>query len=77
MQTYSAHLAETLATDRHHIHVWRHGSESNVVIVIDDYLDDPDALIDAAANGPAFAPNGPYYPGIRAPFPQSALQALL
>jgi Family of unknown function (DUF6445) len=68
---------ETYQTMRHQIVVHRHGTEQQPVIVIDDYLDDPHTLIALAANGPAFTPLGPYYPGIRAPFPDSALPTLL
>jgi Family of unknown function (DUF6445) len=72
-----AEPAQTIKTERHTIQVWRHGTEQQPVIVIDDYLDDPDAMIELAASGPAFTQLGPYYPGIRAPFPDSQLQILL
>jgi hypothetical protein len=62
---------------RHHIQVYRHGTEQQPVIVIDDYLEDPQALIETAAAGPAFVPLGLYYPGIRSPFPDNALPQLL
>jgi hypothetical protein len=68
---------DIIETSRHEIAVWRHGAEQLPVLVIDNYLDDPEAVIDAAATGPAFAPDGPYYPGIRAPFPPALLPALL
>jgi hypothetical protein len=77
MSSYQAKLTQSYTSPRHDIHVWCHGTEQQPVIVIDDYLDDPQSLIDLAANGPAFAPLGPYYPGIRAPFPDSALPPLL
>jgi Family of unknown function (DUF6445) len=64
-------------TARHLVQVWKHGTEQQPVIVIDDFLDDPDALIDLAANGPEFTPIGPYYPGIRSPFPEAQLPNLL
>jgi hypothetical protein len=72
-----ATLSDIIETSRHRISVCQHGLEQQPVLVIDDYLDDPDALIEAAASGPAFEPNGPYYPGIRAPFPPQFLPALL
>jgi hypothetical protein len=77
MTTYQAQLTQTYKTPRHEVQVWCHGAEQQPVIVIDDYLDDPKALIEVAAQGPAFAPNGPYYPGIRAPFPPAHFEQLL
>lgn len=68
---------ETYQTQRHTVQVWRHGTEQQPVIVIDDYLDDPDVMIDLAASGPAFGQMGPYYPGIRSPFPNDQLETLL
>jgi hypothetical protein len=80
MHTYTrmdAVLSKTLTTPRHTIHVWRHGVQRHPVLVIDNYFDKPDALIEMAATGPAFEVSGPYYPGIRAPFPQKSLSPLL
>jgi hypothetical protein len=68
---------ETYQTGRHTIQVWRHGTEQQPVIVIDDYLDDPDAMAMLAVNGPKFGQMGPYYPGIRSPFPDDQLPLLL
>jgi hypothetical protein len=68
---------ETYETDRHTIQVWRHGTEQQPVIVIDDYLDDPEGCVDLAANGQKFAPLGPYYPGIRSVFPETHVQGLI
>jgi hypothetical protein len=67
----------TFQTVRHIINVFCHGVEKVPVVVIDDYLDDPEAMIDIAATGPEFGSGGPYYPGIRAPFPPSAFPTLL
>ncbi len=44
----------------------RLGHEAAPLVIIDDFSPDPGALV-AAAAAQAFAPNGPYYPGIRAP----------
>jgi hypothetical protein len=77
MSKPSSLTVQTLNTSRHTIKVWRHGTEQQPVFVIDDYLDDPDAMIDLAANGPTFGPMGPYYPGIRSPFPNDHLPSLL
>lgn len=57
--------------------VYHHGREPIKVVVLDDYLAAPDAIIDLAVKGPSFTPNGPYYPGIRAPVPPSSFQSLL
>ncbi len=76
MNTPISASVETYHTPRHAIQVHRHGHEQQPVIVIDDYLDDPDALIELAANGPKLTPLGPYYPGIRAPFPNAHLPDL-
>jgi Family of unknown function (DUF6445) len=68
---------ETHHTGRHTIQVWRHGKEQQPVIVIDDYLDDPNAMAKLAVDGPEFTQMGPFYPGIRSPFPEGQLQTLL
>jgi hypothetical protein len=68
---------ETHHTGRHTIQVWRQGTEQQPVIVIDNYLDDPAAMTAIAVNGPEFGPMGPYYPGIRSPFPADHLPTLL
>ncbi len=68
---------QTIKTGRHTIEVWRHGTEQQPIVVIDDYLDDPDAMVEIAANGPEFGQMGPYYPGIRSPFPNDQLPILL
>ena len=77
MSTASPLCSETYRTACHTIEVHRHGRELQPVIVIDDYFDDPESLIEIAANGPSFERNGPYYPGIRAPFPDAHLPDLL
>jgi Family of unknown function (DUF6445) len=68
---------EKLNVGRHGLEVHRHGTEQQPVIVIDEYLTDPYTLIEIAANGPAFAPLGPYYPGIRQPFPDASLPEII
>lgn len=74
--TPNSNRVDLVTTGRHTLEIHRHGTEQQPVIVIDNYLDDPHALIEIAANGPTFSPLGPYYPGIRAPFPDSALAEL-
>lgn len=68
---------EDFQTLRHRIQVFRHGTERQPVVVIDQFLDDPDAMVELAACGPVFAPNGLYYPGIRAPVPENQLANLV
>jgi hypothetical protein len=68
---------EVFETQGRSAQVYHFGQESIKVLVLDDYLPDPEAIIDMAVNGPSFAPNGPYYPGIRAPVPPSSFQTLL
>jgi hypothetical protein len=70
-------VSETFQTARHKVDVWHQGIERQPVVVIDNYLSDPDTVISRAAHGPPFAPNGPYYPGIRAPFAADQLGLLL
>jgi hypothetical protein len=77
MQTYEARLVETVQTARNHVQIWRQGRERQPVLVIDDYLADPEAMRAVAIDGPAFEPLGPYYPGIRSPFPDDQLDLLL
>lgn len=77
MDNPTAMPTQTITTPRHNIEVWRHGTEQQPIVVIDNYLDNPEAMIALAANGPAFEPMGPYYPGIRARFPEDHLTNLL
>lgn len=72
-----ADLVETFTVGRRIARLYAHGREPVHVVVIDDYLEDPDAMVDIAKHGPPFAPNGPFYPGIRAPVPTQAFQTLL
>jgi hypothetical protein len=53
-----------------------HGKEQQPVIVIDNFFDDPAAWIDAASKR-AFAPLGPYYPGIRSQLEQNEVSACI
>lgn len=68
---------EVFETQGRQAQVYHFGREAIKLVVLDDYLTDPDAMIDMAVNGPSFAPNGPFYPGIRAPVPPSSFQTLL
>lgn len=69
--------AQSFHNGRYEVAVWHQGSEQQPVVVIDDYLEDPDAYVDLAALGPKFEPLGPYYPGIRSVFPETHLRELL
>jgi Family of unknown function (DUF6445) len=53
-----------------------HGLERQPVMVIDDFVADPNALIDDASML-GFAPIGPYYPGVRAVVPPVIVRRLL
>lgn len=56
----------------------RMGAEQNVVLVVDDFLQRPEALIDEAAAASSFAPvQGDGYPGLRAPLPETYVHAVL
>lgn len=57
--------------------VYHYGREPIKLVVLDEYLPNPDTMRDLALAGPAYVPNGPFYPGIRAPVPPSSFQALL
>jgi Family of unknown function (DUF6445) len=53
-----------------------HGLERQPVMVIDDFVADPNALIDDASML-GFAPIGPYYPGVRAVVPPALVRRML
>lgn len=53
------------------------GVERNPVLVIDDVLEDPEAMVDAAARASWSPPNGTFYPGVNADLPVGYLRALL
>jgi Family of unknown function (DUF6445) len=50
------------------IRIIQHGNEHETVIIIDDFVADPDQLI-AAASMLSFSAIGLHYPGVRAPVP--------
>jgi hypothetical protein len=58
------------------IRILSHGLEQEPVLVIDDFLPDPDALIAHAATL-AYRPIGPHYPGVRAPASAEVVAALV
>jgi len=68
---------EVFETHGRRAQVYHFGQEPIKLVVLDDYLPDPAEMIDLALAGPAFAPNGPFYPGIRAAVPPSCFQTLL
>ncbi|ESQ77720.1 DUF6445 family protein [Asticcacaulis sp. AC402] len=55
----------------------RVGREGHPLLVIDDVLLEPDALVAIAAEAPFSPPTGTYYPGLNAPLPRSYLETLL
>jgi hypothetical protein len=54
----------------------RFGDEAQPLLVIDDFLAEPEAVLAIAARAP-FRPIGPHYPGIRSPVPAAALEAMI
>lgn len=52
------------------------GSEAQPLLVFDDLLVDPGAVLAIAARAP-FQPIGPHYPGLRSPVPPAALATLI
>ncbi|MDE1958676.1 MAG: hypothetical protein KGI40_06285 [Xanthomonadaceae bacterium] len=63
-------------TAARHIEVTRCGRENQPVVVIENFVPDPQALIDDACRRP-FGAHGAYYPGIRAPVPPALVQRFL
>ncbi len=53
------------------------GNERHPLIIIDDLMLNPEALVDAAAVADFAAPEGTWYPGGNAPFPGDYLPALM
>ena len=53
------------------------GQEQHPLIVIDDLLLNPEALVEAAAVAEFAAPDGTWYPGGNAPFPETYLPTLM
>lgn len=58
------------------VEVVRHGTETEPVIVFDDFAPEPERFIDDASFL-AFRPMGEHYPGVRAPVPHRLLAPLL
>jgi hypothetical protein len=58
------------------VQVLRHGQEQEPVVVIDDFVPDPEALIAQAATL-AYGPIGPHYPGVRAPATAEVVGSLM
>jgi Family of unknown function (DUF6445) len=52
------------------------GNEAQPLVVFDQFLADPGAVLDIAARAP-FAPIGPHYPGVRSPVPAAALATMI
>ncbi len=50
--------------------VYQFGDEKSPLLVIDDFLQDPELLVDHACQQ-RFVRNSPWYPGVRAPAPKS------
>ncbi len=52
------------------------GREQQPVLIVDDYLRDPDSVVRFAVNEAQFRPSPVYYPGVVAPTPAPYLEAL-
>ncbi len=66
------------ANDLSAVRTERVGREQNPVIVIDDFLSNPDALVSFAASQAHFAPPANWYPGLRAqPLPQAYVMEVI
>lgn len=55
----------------------RMGREGHPLLIIDDVIDNADALVDLACSTPFEAPISDYYPGLNAPMPNAYLDALM
>ncbi len=58
------------------IEVTRSGRENQPVVVIENFVPDPQALIDDACSH-GFGPRGVHYPGVRAPVPPALVRRFL
>jgi hypothetical protein len=58
------------------VRVEHFGQERVPLLIIDNLVDRPDALVDYAASGTTLAPPTDMYPGLRAPAPQSYVDVL-
>jgi hypothetical protein len=55
----------------------RIGEERQPLLIVDDVLDDPQAMIDAARSADFYAPAHTHYPGLNAPLPESYYRAVV
>jgi hypothetical protein len=55
----------------------RIGNEGILIVVIDEFLLDPDSLIEDAVRSPFSTPASPYYPGLNAPISNEYLDVLV
>ncbi len=55
----------------------RIGNEAQPLMVVDNVLADPDALIDAAKHADFYAPEHTKYPGLNAPLPEGYYQTIV
>ncbi|MBU1308999.1 MAG: hypothetical protein KKE30_05645 [Gammaproteobacteria bacterium] len=58
------------------IHCLRPGNEQSPLLIIDNFIAEPEQLL-ADAGQQRFVANSPYYPGVRAPAPQTYQHVLL
>jgi Family of unknown function (DUF6445) len=69
---YDLTVNERFSVQTRHI-----GRERQPVVIVDDFLRDPDAMVRYAANETRFIPSPTLYPGIVAPVPEAYVDALV
>ena len=55
----------------------RIGEELQPLLIVDDVLDDPQAMIDAARTADFYVPEHTHYPGLNAPLPESYYRTMV
>jgi len=71
-------MPDDLAVNEHFsVQTQSFGHEHQPVIIVDDYLRDPEAMVRYAANEAKFKPSPTMYPGIIAPVPVAYIESLL
>jgi hypothetical protein len=69
--TVAAAVPPLLIGRRIRVQLRRIGQEQQPVLIVDDVLADPDAMIDAAREAAFYTPQHTHYPGLNAPLPES------
>ncbi len=69
--TVAAAVPPLLIGSRIRVQLKRIGQEQQPLLIVDDVLADPDAMIDAAREAGFYVPEHTHYPGLNAPLPES------